>query len=115
MKVSGVKTHEEDCGVSGICFCLLQDAFSLLAYSDPWNSPVGYQLDAIQREPVCSTLNSAILGRFYVNVPQKRLFSAMKFYLCIALLLVFVGVSHFAPQIKHLLYLCCYRNVRLMP
>lgn len=41
---------------------LLQDAFSLLAYSDPWNSPVGYQLDAIQREPVCSTLNSAILG-----------------------------------------------------
>lgn len=42
---------------------LLQDAFSLLAYSDPWNSPVGYQLDPIQREPVCSTLNSAILGR----------------------------------------------------
>lgn len=41
----------------------LQDAFSLLAYSDPWSSPVGYQLDAIQREPVCSTLNSAILGR----------------------------------------------------
>lgn len=40
----------------------LQDAFSLLAYSDPWNSPVGYQLDSIQREPVCSTLNSAILG-----------------------------------------------------
>lgn len=39
-----------------------QDAFSLLAYSDPWSSPVGYQLDAIQREPVCSTLNSAILG-----------------------------------------------------
>lgn len=24
---------------------------------------MGYQLDAIQREPVCSTLNSAILGR----------------------------------------------------
>lgn len=41
---------------------LLQDAFSLLAYSDPWTSPVGYQLDAVQREPVCSTLNSAILG-----------------------------------------------------
>lgn len=40
-----------------------QDAFSLLAYSDPWSSPVGYQLDSIQREPVCSTLNSAILGR----------------------------------------------------
>jgi hypothetical protein len=40
-----------------------QDAFSLLAYSDPWNSPVGNQLDPIQREPVCSALNSAILGK----------------------------------------------------
>jgi len=39
-----------------------QDAFSLLAYSDPWNSPVGYQLAAVQREPVCMALNSAILG-----------------------------------------------------
>ncbi len=45
----------------------LQDAFSLLAYSDPWNSPVGYQLDSIQREPVCSTLNSAILGRYSIS------------------------------------------------
>lgn len=42
--------------------CFQQDAFSLLAYSDPWNSPVGNQLDPIQREPVCSALNSAILG-----------------------------------------------------
>lgn len=40
-----------------------QDAFSLLAYSDPWSSPVGNQLDPIQREPVCSVLNSAILGK----------------------------------------------------
>lgn len=39
----------------------LQNAFSLLAYSDPWNSPVGYQLDPVQREPVCAALNSAIL------------------------------------------------------
>jgi len=39
----------------------LQDAFSLLAYQDPWNSPVGYQLDPVQREPVCAALNSAIL------------------------------------------------------
>ncbi|XP_013389065.1 ran-binding protein 9 [Lingula anatina] len=39
----------------------LQDAFSLLAYSDPWNSPVGFQLDPVQREPVCAALNSAIL------------------------------------------------------
>lgn len=49
---------------------VLQDAFSLLAYSDPWNSPVGYQLDAIQREPVCSTLNSAILGRSTTHFMQ---------------------------------------------
>ncbi|XP_076060828.1 ran-binding protein M isoform X2 [Oratosquilla oratoria] len=40
---------------------MLQDAFSLLAYNDPWNSPVGWQLDPIQREPVCQALNSAIL------------------------------------------------------
>lgn len=39
----------------------LQDAFSLLAYSDPWSSPVGSQLDPVQREPVCAALNSAIL------------------------------------------------------
>ncbi|WAR12872.1 RANB9-like protein [Mya arenaria] len=39
----------------------LQDAFSLLAYSDPWSSPVGGQLDPVQREPVCANLNSAIL------------------------------------------------------
>lgn len=45
-------------------FCsLTQDAFSLLAYSDPWNCPVGQQLDPIQREPVCAALNSAILGK----------------------------------------------------
>lgn len=50
-------------GGADVAALLFQDAFSLLAYSDPWNSPVGYQLDAIQREPVCSTLNSAILGR----------------------------------------------------
>ena len=44
-----------------------QDAFSLLAYQDPWNSPVGYQLDQVQREPVCAALNSAILGKFSDN------------------------------------------------
>ncbi|KAK7159309.1 hypothetical protein R3I94_005594 [Phoxinus phoxinus] len=48
---------------------MLKDAFSLLAYSDPWNSPVGYQLDSIQREPVCSTLNSAILETH--NLPKQ--------------------------------------------
>ncbi|KAK7483031.1 hypothetical protein BaRGS_00025694 [Batillaria attramentaria] len=39
----------------------IQDAFSLLAYPDPWNSPVGFQLHPVQREPVCAALNSAIL------------------------------------------------------
>lgn len=39
----------------------LQDAFSLLAYSDPWTSPIGGQLLPIRREPVCAALNSAIL------------------------------------------------------
>ncbi|XP_028391948.1 uncharacterized protein LOC114516621 [Dendronephthya gigantea] len=39
----------------------LEDAFSLLAYNDPHNSPVAYLLDPTQREPVCSALNSAIL------------------------------------------------------
>ncbi|TRY97689.1 hypothetical protein DNTS_035489 [Danionella cerebrum] len=48
---------------------MLKDAFSLLAYSDPWTSPVGYQLDSLQREPVCSTLNSAILETH--NLPKQ--------------------------------------------
>lgn len=51
-----------------ISVMLFQDAFSLLAYSDPWNSPVGAQLDPVQREPVCAALNSAILGKWLNNV-----------------------------------------------
>lgn len=47
----------------------LQDAFSLLAYSDPWSSPVGAQLDPVQREPVCAALNSAILESY--SLPNK--------------------------------------------
>ena len=42
---------------------MLQEAFSLLAYADPWNSPVGAQLDPARRETICSALNSAILGK----------------------------------------------------
>lgn len=42
---------------------VLQDAFSLMAYSDPWTSPISYQLHASQREPVAAALNSAILGK----------------------------------------------------
>lgn len=45
---------------------LLHDAFSLLAYTDPSTSPVGYLLDPSQREPVCVAVNSAILGRAIV-------------------------------------------------
>ncbi|XP_028141566.1 ran-binding protein 9 [Diabrotica virgifera virgifera] len=40
---------------------MLEDAFSLLAYSNPWASPVGWQLEPTQRESVCASLNSAIL------------------------------------------------------
>ncbi|XP_057372379.1 ran-binding protein 9-like [Daphnia carinata] len=40
---------------------MLRDAFSLLAYADPWKSPVCEQLDPVQREPVCAALNSAIM------------------------------------------------------
>lgn len=40
---------------------ILQDAFSLLAYADPWSSPVGWQLEQVERERVSSVLNSAIL------------------------------------------------------
>lgn len=42
---------------------LLQDVFSLLAYTDPTTSPVAYLLDPAQRESVTSALNSAILGK----------------------------------------------------
>ncbi|GIY63056.1 ran-binding protein 9 [Caerostris extrusa] len=48
---------------------MLQDAFSLLAYADPWSSPVGTQLDPIQREPVCAALNSSILES--QNLPRQ--------------------------------------------
>lgn len=40
---------------------LMKEAFSLLAYNNPHDSPVGYLLDPIQREGICSSLNSVIL------------------------------------------------------
>ncbi|ELR49980.1 Ran-binding protein 9, partial [Bos mutus] len=58
-----------ECGKNTANKKMLKDAFSLLAYSDPWNSPVGNQLDPIQREPVCSALNSAILETH--NLPKQ--------------------------------------------
>lgn len=45
-------------------FFYKQEAFSLLAYSNPWASPVGKQLSPSRREPICAKLNSAILGMF---------------------------------------------------
>uniref|UniRef100_A0AAY4ET85 Ran-binding protein 10 n=1 Tax=Denticeps clupeoides TaxID=299321 RepID=A0AAY4ET85_9TELE len=48
---------------------MLQDAFSLLAYSDPWDCPMGQQLDPMQRESICSALNSAILES--QNLPKQ--------------------------------------------
>lgn len=45
-----------------ICSLYFQDAFSLLAYSNPWASPLGWQLCPSRRETVCAALNSAILG-----------------------------------------------------
>ncbi|KAF2360492.1 LIS1 motif [Trinorchestia longiramus] len=48
---------------------MLQDAFSLLAYNEPCSSPLGWQLDTAQREPVCQALNSAILES--QNLPAR--------------------------------------------
>ena len=35
-----------------------------MAYSDPWHSPLSHLLDPMQREPVCASLNCALLGMF---------------------------------------------------
>ncbi|XP_030564812.1 ran-binding proteins 9/10 homolog isoform X2 [Drosophila novamexicana] len=40
---------------------MLEDAFSLIAYSNPWSSPLGWLLCPSRRENVSTTLNSAIL------------------------------------------------------
>lgn len=48
---------------------VLNNAYSLLAYKDPWSSSVGYQLDPVQREPICAALNSKILES--QNLPKK--------------------------------------------
>lgn len=47
---------------SKLCFGGLQDAFSLLAYSDPKCSPLAHLLEPSQRETVSGAVNSAILG-----------------------------------------------------
>ena len=55
-----------------------QEAFSLLCYADPWDSPVGGQLDPAGREPVCAQLNSAILGK----ISLQRMFSVTQLLFC---------------------------------
>jgi len=52
---------EQERGRSETNSSLLKEAFSLLAYPNPWTSPVGGQLDPAGREPVAAMLNSAIL------------------------------------------------------
>ncbi|KAM7345591.1 ran-binding protein M isoform 3-T3 [Cochliomyia hominivorax] len=47
---------------------MLEDAFSLIAYSNPWASPLGWQLCPTKRETVCRALNSAILES--MNYPK---------------------------------------------
>ena len=48
---------------------LMRQAFSLLAYSDPHNSPLSYLLHPSQRESICSSVNSTILKA--QNMPEK--------------------------------------------
>uniref|UniRef100_W8B2G5 Ran-binding proteins 9/10 n=1 Tax=Ceratitis capitata TaxID=7213 RepID=W8B2G5_CERCA len=48
---------------------MLEDAFSLIAYSNPWASPLGWQLCPTKRENVCTALNSAILES--MNYPRR--------------------------------------------
>uniref|UniRef100_A0A182HPC6 Ran-binding protein 9 n=1 Tax=Anopheles arabiensis TaxID=7173 RepID=A0A182HPC6_ANOAR len=52
---------EKEHGVNETNQKMLEDAFSLLAYSNPWASPLGWQLCPSRREAVCAALNSAIL------------------------------------------------------
>ena len=46
-----------------VTFVLLQEAFSLVAYVDPWSCPANHLLDAQGREIVCNELNGAILSK----------------------------------------------------
>jgi len=39
-----------------------QETFSLLAYPDPFRSPVAHLLEPAKREDVASAANSAVLG-----------------------------------------------------
>lgn len=56
---------------------LLQDAFSLIAYSNPWSSPLGWLLCPSRRESVSTTLNSAILGKSLNTCLETKLLIIM--------------------------------------
>lgn len=53
----------------------LQDAFALLAYEDPVNSPdVAHHLSPHKRVTLAEDLNSAILGKEFHSQPRPHLF-----------------------------------------
>ncbi len=61
-KMLKVNTFNQTLSLENWLFVWIKkDAFSLLAYHDPVNSPGGYQLNVSQREPISAMLNSAIL------------------------------------------------------
>uniref|UniRef100_A0A915KQV7 CTLH/CRA C-terminal to LisH motif domain-containing protein n=1 Tax=Romanomermis culicivorax TaxID=13658 RepID=A0A915KQV7_ROMCU len=60
---------------------MMQEAFSLMAYIDPWKSPVSRQLDAEQREPIAAAVNSLIMEKSgreaWCFISGKQIFKAM--------------------------------------
>merc|ERR1711872_852075 len=85
---------EQERGRNSANNSMLQEAFSLLAYADPWNSPVGAQLDPARRETICSALNSAILGKFKDYTTNYWLLFPLSFKSCTN---QNVWTNHFLP------------------
>ena len=78
---------------------MLEDAFALLAYPNPWESPVGWQLSPNEREFVSAALNSSLLeaGGYPSRPPLE------------------VGLSHAKQLVKlmsnHDLGACAFANL----
>lgn len=78
---------------------MLEDAFALLAYPNPWDCPVGWQLASSEREFISSALNSTLLeaGGFPARPPLE------------------VGLSHAKQLVKLManndLGACAYANL----
>ena len=78
---------------------MLEDAFALLAYPNPWDSPVGWQLSPNEREFVSAALNSTLLeaGGYPPRPPLE------------------VGLSHAKQLVKlmanHDLGACAFANL----